>query len=382
MAYNGPVPEVRYRPAGDVTLLYENNPEQITTRDLADRSQGGLSLYSEVLRPGSYRNFFEHLNRTGGDIGFTARVSNPGTRPVEVVVGGSGVARGLDGADAFRDALTPTENPARTLQLPPGARADLLCVPHIAAAGAFFSGVVDFTVRGGEVKLDDLAFIDASNVTPDPRYMGYVRRVEPDGTREARMYKGNSPQAEVVAENVDYTFTDADRPGTLPARHATYDLDAQAYTESRIDGEGWISNIGPAADPRGIASDMLSFDTPGWGRIDALSPTDGTGTYPNLGNWGVLYRITGTLRNQGTSERQVEVHLRANERSGATVAYEGPDKRWASRRLRAGETMTCRTIRVPAGQSVRYTSAYVLGGPSGGDLRQCLTLEDVPPAGR
>lgn len=376
--YAGPVPEVRYAPEGDVVMLYGNNPEQITPRDLADRSRGGYALYSEGVGPGRYRNFFEHLNRTEAPVGFSVRVSNPGPTPIEIVVEGTGIARGLDGARAFRDDFN-REGPTRTLRLAPREQADLLTVPAMAEPNVFFSGVVDFSVRGGTARVDDLAWTDARDIAPNPRYLGYVQRVEPDGTREARMYKGLSPHAAVTAPRVDYTFRDADSAGVLPVRHAVYDLEEQRYSDNTLDPQGWISNIGPAAEPRGVASDMLAFDMPGWGRVDAFAPTDGTGTYPNLGNWGAVYRLRGTLTNEGTRERRVRVNLRANARSGATVAFEGEDGKWRSRRIEPNELLTCREIRVPPGAAVDYTSAYVLGGPSGGALRQHLELLDTSP---
>jgi hypothetical protein len=94
-SYAATIPEVKYQPVGDVRLLFNNNPEQITNEDLADQSLGGKSLYAEALTPGRYRNFFEHLNRTQQDLGYQVRLTNSGDETAEVVktVGSRRIAR-------------------------------------------------------------------------------------------------------------------------------------------------------------------------------------------------------------------------------------------------------------------------------------------------
>jgi hypothetical protein len=376
-SYAATIPEVRYQPVGDIRLLFNNNPEQITSEDLADQSLGGKSLYAETLTPGRYRNFFEHLNRTQQDMGYQVRLTNSGDETAEVVLHSVGFEAGLNGADAFSQAFNQSKARELRFSLAPNQHVDLFRLDRAAKNNQFFSGVTEFTVKNGRVRMDNLAYKDARDVSPRPDYIGYVQRVDADGTREARMYKGTASHAEVRADMVDFSFSDADPSGVLAVRHAAYDLEKQAYGESSVRRDGWVSNITPKSNPQGISSDMLGFQMPGWGPIDPFRPTDGTGSYPNLGNWGPVYTLQGKLSNQGGQDRVVRFRIKANPKSAATIAFLRDDGTWGSKLLARGESLVYREVRVPAGAAVNYSASWVLGGPSGGSLQQTAELTDV-----
>lgn len=377
-AYSEMAPTVSYAPRGGPVLLYGNNPEQITAADLADARFGGHTLYRESLDPGRYRSFFEHLNRTPHWLGFGVRLYNPGREPVEVRLGGQGFVASHRGGEPFRQALADTDVEVRSL--PPGGTLYVQRHDDAIAPLRFFSGVADFEVRGGRVIMDHLAYTDLGRVPGSLDYVGYVQRREPDGTREARMYKGLSPHSEVGASGVDFTLDDTTGNGTLPVRYRTYDLERGEYREPETFTRGWTTHIGPGQGDQAVTRDMLRFETPRWGTIDPLRPSDGVGEYPNLGNWGATHTFEGKVTNRGTKARVVSLDFLANPHHGANFAWQFGQGPWQSASLGKGERFTYGAVLVPPGQSRPYRVSVVLGGPSGGALRQFVTVGDA--AGR
>jgi hypothetical protein len=371
-ALAGAAPTVAFTRGGDRQLIFVNNPEQITDRDLGDADRGDASILRVTGVQGAVRSFWEHTNRTGRPLGYAVMIYNPSPTAVSVVVHGRGFTTGFLGGKPFSDLLGDDSRAGTRIPVAAGAvlwldRRDASVPDH-----AFFSGVIDFDVEGGPVTVDHIAYDQFSRLDSSRTYQGYLQRVEPDSTRVARQYKGTSPYSEVTASDVDFTITDADR-GALPVVTRDYDLTAGA-PGAPVTRTYWISHIGPGQNAQAVTSDMLAWETPGWGRIDPLTRSDGEGKYPNLGNWGVVYIVRGTVRNAGTLTRDVSVNVEAPANGGSPIAYRGNDGTWRHLKLAAGTSARHYTLRVPAGQAVRYEARFILGGPGAGSLKNWVSV--------
>jgi hypothetical protein len=190
------------------------------------------------------------------------------------------------------------------------------------------------------------------------------------------MYKGMNPHTEVRADGASFTVSDGDTPGVLPVRCGAWNLASGKYTEPTTHENGWITHIGPFNNADAVSSDMFAFETPGFGRIDPFKASDGVGKYPNFGNWGPLYTLSGSVTNSGTRARTVAVSVKANPKSGAAIAYRGSDGLWRDGKLRPGESLPYYVFTVEPGETKKYAASLILGGPSGGNLVQTVSLRN------
>lgn len=364
-------PALAFTPGGDRTLIAVNNPEQLVVGDLGDPRLGDKSIMRVTGVTGKIRNWFEHVNRTGLKIGYGIMIYNPNSYSVNVTVHGQGFIANSYGGKPFVTMFSnySTVGSVRTIK-----RNGVLWVwrnDEAVIAGNFFSGVIDFDVDG-PVVVDNIAYDTFKSLDGSRSYLGYVQRIEPDGTHEARVYKGTCPHSEVSAQ-LDYTLGDTDVAGPLPVSYPNFDLVSGTYG-TPITRSGWMSNIGPGQNVNAVTNDMATWNMPGWGLIDPLQRSDGEGKYPNLGNWLLTYVIRGTITNNGTTARQVSLNLRTPGGS-SPIAYQGADGVWRDQTIPANTTFAYRTFTVPAGSSQAYEARYILGGPGAGALTNTITLD-------
>jgi hypothetical protein len=440
-SYNGPTPELAFQlGSGDGRkLIFANNPEQLLESDMRFQKNGDGTndperFYVEPLRlngllPGKYRYFFEFLNRTGRSlkvgVQFVALA-----QPIEnngVKVNGAGFTTGILGGKPFADMFNSYDaNPPTTTFPQSGAVKWLLGDGGPKGAGdsstvvddnQFFSGVVDFEFSfadnpNAKNVLKLMAYEkQASTQGNNEAIRDYVVRKEADGTRESRVYKGVSEHSEAVATALDYEFDDDDTLGYLPVTYRRYNFGTGTFGDPQPSNDGWVSNIGgPENQAKAVMSDMATFQfTPVkngavCGEISKVagvsdpfftfspfqrqtfpaqpSDCDANGwsvaaEYPNFGNWGILYQISGSLKNTGSRPRVVSVNLAVTSTSsGTSIAYRNNQNTWGEQRLEAQQSFMYRTIEVAPGATVAYKSEYVVGGPAVGNLRHFLALED------
>jgi len=370
------VPTVSYTKGGDRSLIFVNNPEQIYSGDLGDANLGDKSIYRDTLAPGKYRNFFEHVNRSGSTIGFGIQLYNPNSSPVTVTVNGSGYEASVFGGRPFEQMFSTYSSTGTSYTVPAGGSQWIMRKDNSVTNGSFFSGVIDFTISGGQVIMNNTAYRNFSALDGSTTYMGYVQRIESDGTHEARVYKGMSPYSEVTAANVNFTISDSDAQGVLAVQYPNYNVSTGTYGNSSVRSDGWVSSISPVNNQNAITNDMLSFSMPGWGTVDALRPSDGEGKYGNLANWGVVYTVKGSVTNNGTRARTVSANYKGNPSSNAFIAYRGSDNTWRSTQVAPGSNIQYYTFSVPAKTTVAYEAKFVIGGPSGGNIVQSISLNN------
>lgn len=370
----GTAPTVSYATGGTRNLIFVNNPEQITTSDLADKSYGGKSIYRDTLAQGKYRSFFEHLNSTSSTIGYAIKLYNPSSTSISATIHGSGYEVSIYGGKPFSQMLQNYSQTGTTYTIAANGTLYILRKDASVSSHTFFSGVIDFDISGSVI-IDHIAYLTYSNIANPLQYEGYIQRIESDGTHEARMYKGMSQYSEAKASSINFTIDDSVK-GVLPVMHDSYNLTAKSWTSPTLHNSGWHSNIAPYNNADAVHADMVTLYTPGYGNIDPFTASDGEGKYPNIGNWGVLYTVEGSVTNNGTFTRNLSVNLQACPTAGAAIAYKGSDGVWRDMKIAASSNVQYYTFTIPAGQTISYSASYVLGGPSGGDLVQSIAVNN------
>ena len=367
--------DIAYAKGGNRSLIFVNNPEQLYSDDLGDGNYGDKTIFRATDVVGSYRNYFEHLNRTGFTIGYGVQLYNPNSTAVTVKVNGSGYEPSVNGGRPFKQMFSSYSAAGTSYTVAAGGSLWLLRKDNSVANNSFFSGVIDFVVTGNPVIINNIAYRSFSSLDGSTAYTGYVQRIEADGTHEARVYKGTSDYTDVVASNLDFNISDSDAARILPVSYPNYNL-TTGYGSPIIRTSGWISHISPSNNINAITNDMLSFATPGWGLIDPVLKSDGEGKYPNLGNWGVVYTASGTVSNLGTRTRNLSINLKANPISSARIAYRGGDGIWRDLTITAGSNIQYYTFSVAPGGVTTFQAKFILGGPSGGNLTQSISLNN------
>lgn len=371
------VVDIAYVKGGGRSLIFVNNPEQIFPGDLGDGNYGDKTIMRTTGVTGAYRDYFEHLNRTGFTIGHGVQLYNPNATSVTVRINGSGYEASVNGGLPFKQMFSNYSSTGTSYIVPAGGSRWLMRNDNSVANNSFFSGVIDFVVSGGPVTINNIAYRSFASLDGSTAYMGYIQRVEPDGTHEARVYKGTSGYTEVTAGSLDFSISDGDGAGVLPVRYPNYNLTAGGYGSPVTRTGGWVSHIPPSNNANAITNDMLAFNMPGWGPlIDPVVKSDGEGKYPNLGNWGVVYVTSGTVTNNGSRTRSLSINLKANPTSSARIAYRGGDGIWRDLTIAAGANVQHYTFSVPAGGMTTFQSRFVLGGPSGANLTQSISLNN------
>lgn len=370
------IPEINYSKKSSRSLIFVNNPEQITSSDLGDWDYNSAAILQTGRLKGKYRNFFEHVNKTGFTIGYAIQLYNPNPYPITVKVTGSGYTPTVYGGKPFSQMFGEDSENTKNYQVDAQNSIWLMKQDNTIKNNSFFSGVIDFEIIDGEAIINNIAYRKFDNLPDSYDYIGYVQRIEPDGTHEARMYKGITSYSEVTANNIDFVINNTDKPGVLKVKHPVYNLTTNNYSPPKLKENGWYSNIGPASNSEATTKDMVPFYIPDWGGIYPKSSSDGEEKYPNLGNWGIIYRIKGTVTNYSNYSRRLSVNLKAPNNSNVFLAYQGNDGVWRDLQVKPGQNIQYYTFNVAVGQTISYSAAYVLGGPSGGNILQSISLNN------
>ena len=370
-------PQVVFKPDSSRSLIYVNNPEQLYNSDLGDATLGNTVIYRDKLSVGNYRNWYEHTNRSGNTIGYAIRLLNTGTQTASIRTRGKGFVTGLQGGKPFSDMLSTYSTPGALTTLLPGQSTYIYQLNNLATDGTFFSAVVDFDVTAGNVLVENIAYRSAAALTGNRSYQGYIQRVESDGTRCSRQYKGRSPYYAVQVSSLNFVINDTNL-GPLNVRTRDYNLTTRSYS-APVTRNYWMSNIGPSQNSQAVTNDMLSFNMPGWGVISPLAATDGDGKYPNIGNWAVMYTISGSVQNLGTITRNLSVNLQAPAGGGAPIAYRGNDGVWRELKINAGSNIQYYTFSVAPGATTKFDARYILGGPGAGAERNTIAVNNPVP---
>jgi hypothetical protein len=365
-------PLVTFAPVPGQQLIAVNNPEQLFTVDLGDDNLGNTVIYRDQVRPGIYRNWFQHSNKSGGTIGYAIAVENPGLTTISVASSGRGFTATLNGGTPFVGLFnTPTRS---QMMVPPGQRVWFWRNDSAVPNGPSFSGVIDLVIKGGDAIIENVAYRSFARLTGVRSYQGYVVRTEPNGQNTARVYKGRSPVS-TIETNLSFTIGNGTPVGPLSVQTRDYNLVSQVYGAPVTRGY-WISNIGPAQNAQGVSSDMLTFTTPGWGPISIFTRSDATNNFPNFGNWGAMYRVNLSVTNTGTTARTVTYNLQPPGNAPVAYRYAGG---WKQTIIGTNVSFPIYSVSVPAGQTVVIPSEWALGGPGFGAIRNTVNVTNAGP---
>jgi hypothetical protein len=352
-------PTILYKRVCNRTLLFVNNPEQLTTNDLADKSLGHKLIYQEMVIKSS-RLFFEHLNRTGSPINYGVQLVNPNKTAVQVIIQGSGFVTGYQGGEPFRQLLAQRKEDTKIIK--PGQTLWLMQSPTLIPQGAFFSGVVDFEVRGGPLIVNTLGYRKVSELDGKSVYEGNLTKP----AYNARVYKGIIECAELVAGGVNFTFDDQTKLDTLKVQYAS----RKGYINNASE---WYTHS--LRNDLAIKGDMFDIRLPG-GTVISAEGRDSTNQVPNFGNWGVVYTLKGQVTNKGKGDRCVTINLSLKDQGTAALAWKDSRGLWQEKRILKMGNISYYKFLVRGGQTVPYEASFVLGGPSIGNLRHSITLSD------
>lgn len=433
--YNASVPpRLQYKTTGgsdNRQLIFSNNPEVLNANEegceLADASikapdgrifQCGVSILKIQEISGNFRDWWEHFNGTKRPITFAVRLTNFGSEPAYVTISGRGEASNAleKGGDEFVQLLS--KRIAEKITLPPRTSKMIFKSISPYPVGRYFAGAIDFSVSGNPVTLENLAF--AGTPIPETRYVGYVQRVS-GNVHESLVYKGISPHSEAVANDLQFTISDSS-PILLPVQYPFYQmpgsLDAascQPNSAPFCSGElgkfesspntvtHWVTNIGQEpqdSNPkrkRSVMQDMIKFYMPGFpekcGESGPISAEDciivspeykwyvedmNAWLYPNIGNWGVHYKLRARIKNVGNKAREVHLGLRPDGHT--VIAYAGNDHIWRQKILRkpSQEDWTqyfpYSSVIIPAGGESTLSGEFILSGPASGTLEQFVRI--------
>jgi hypothetical protein len=428
-------PFLKYKTSSGIAnrrLIFVNNPEILHAEpgmcDIADdrfagETQCARSLFRMDSAIGAYRNWFEHLNRTGAPLRYAVRVRNEGRSCSRVTVTGSGFSRNgvAEGGREFAELFNAPKS--IVYNVCPGENRVVAAIAGTNAVSRwkFFTGVVDFEIEGEPLVVENLAFHKAPAEVLEP--LGYSTRTD-FTAHESLVYKGVSEHSQAVSEDVHFVLDEQTPVGRLKVRYAPYAMPEPSVegregrcslaTFPRCTGEvgsfrdveerdHWVTHIAPnPADPNtkranAVVADLVTLVTPGLpeGCVVQSSasaehcflmspfykwfyPDFGKWKYPNWGNWAVHYILKGTMANKGSRARTVHFGLRADGNS--PIAYKGHHVPWKFFPLTKASPSNFEdyfpyaAMEVPAGASIPYQVEYVLSGPAAGTLQNLVKV--------
>lgn len=366
-----PAPRIVYKPKCDRSLLFVNNPELLESADFADNGIDPKTVFeAKVTKP--TRIFFEHDNTQGYPISYNIQLFNRDSEAdVEVIIDGWGFVTGEQGGDPFRQLFEREKFPPRRVKVRPGEFIWLIPPESTQIkAGVFFSGVVDFEVRGGPASIRALGYRNINKIDGKAKYEGYITKYR-RGSDQSRVYKGTIECAEVVAEGVDFTIDDSDEPGPLDvqfmSRGRGLTINSQWHTHGFRIGEAIKSDILEIRTPpdKDNPEGILFLTEPPW-----MKPPK-ENRPANLGNWGVVYTLKGNVTNNGRLDRCISITL---ELERAAIAWRGRDERWRAEKVEGRRSIEYYAFPVRAGSKVPFEAKFVLGGPSGTNLVHSVSV--------
>jgi hypothetical protein len=374
-----PAPEILYKPDCRRSLVFINNPEQITKEDLADVSLGHKHIYETRINKAA-RIFFEHTNRTGSPIGYDIQLVNPNEKAVQVIINGKGFITDVHGGEPFRQVFEQERSRQKEQVLTIDAKKyawvfqseqpkNLKPKPPAIQNRAFLSGVVDLEVRGGPIVIKAMGYGDINDLDGRSTAEGYIKRLDqnpkPPPTDESRLYKGIMDCAEVIADKVNFTIDNSTADGPLDIRFRSRDGELNELKQ-------WHTHS--VSNPSAIQSDMMDIRMPG-GTVIRADGLDEKRRPPNIGNWGVVYTLKGEVTNNGNESRCVSINLKlTSPREMAVIAWRDRGGIWHQKQLPVKGGIAYYEFTVPAGQVLPYEAKVVLGGPSSTNLLNWFSL--------
>ena len=319
-------------------LIFDNNPEGITSEDLADKSH--VSLNRINLEAGAYSFLSSHVNFANSPIGMAVVLRNETTTPIRI----TGLRRGEELSVQGQRALTRALNGKKDnsiIVIEPGERVFIHYVNEIAIK-SFFSLYSEFEILEGSITLESFAFQDVEAIKSplemlDERQVCLLNR-----GMEAPTHKG-------VAEysRLDFAKLELRMNEETPKGRVAFLYDGEAE-------EVLISNFGK--------------------RYICYPHPDSEEVPPNSAGWGVHHRALMVLHNQSSKARRVGLYL-SNRVPSARLVYR---IHLGSKNVATWENVELTKVApeaqlvemmIPAHSSVEMGWEWILATPSNNDLQ-------------
>eukprot|EP01102_Stenamoeba_stenopodia_P020159 TRINITY_DN7767_c0_g1_i1.p1 TRINITY_DN7767_c0_g1~~TRINITY_DN7767_c0_g1_i1.p1 ORF type:complete len:357 (-),score=69.86 TRINITY_DN7767_c0_g1_i1:142-1212(-) len=344
--------------------------------ELADSKYNKTALLVVDDIQGDSREWFELFNRAGITMGFAVVIENTLLEgSIEVTGLRQGFVTGWIQGPPLASMFSTEPDNSTVYTLMPGQFLPILRQDSSVPNNTVFSGVVDFTIKGGPARVWSIVYVDYDAVDlGDLQYEGYITRTDPtNGESEARVYKGFVNSAVMASNGLNFVLDDTlDYPAVLPVTYNSYDLALGRYATSSTIRSNFTTNITPFANPAAVTSDMEPIWTPGWGLISPVSRSDATSQYPNFGNWGVLLEINGEISNQLAGDDASAINVSFSMQTAmeclTNLAYRDSEGIWRSTASEGESPVVYYNITVFPGETIDYSAQYVLGGSSCGNL--------------
>eukprot|EP00002_Diphylleia_rotans_P034811 TRINITY_DN7509_c0_g4_i2.p1 TRINITY_DN7509_c0_g4~~TRINITY_DN7509_c0_g4_i2.p1 ORF type:complete len:541 (+),score=101.46 TRINITY_DN7509_c0_g4_i2:48-1670(+) len=372
-------------PTTKLTLI--NNPECLSRADLADEDLGVRAVtYDDLEVIGRNRVFYGHKNcgASSSSVHYAIVLTNRGTTAVSITTYGSGFSLNGNGGDAWTRLFSSFE--ARPTQQMLEPNQDLYIVrtdTNIDGSGSAtpngaMSGVIEFEASG-IVRMRTFAYVNFANVVlTSLAQMTFVTRSDAT-VNEKRNYKGIAATSQ-VSSTINVVISEDDS-GVFQFRHPTFSVSTRAYGDSEAHSELY-TNVSPAAEALAVLSDIVPLRYVS----DEINPTSLftiTGEYPHLNNMGVIYSVSGFIRNDQDEALTVSFSLQTPE--SAYIAYSADGNRWQSIMTPASSPVDYITKTVNGKDVAFYQVHFVLGFPDSQKLihqiHLCCGDEDEDDSG-
>jgi len=358
------------------SYIFVNQPEDLISNHLADASLGNNLLYQGNVS-GVSQIYFQHRNLSGRTIKYGIQFYNTSSQPITLKTYNRGGSYGWAVQDeTWRPYFASSAATIYTIQ--PGSGKwfylgrtsgsltsegvatlvdDYSKAIGIAPSECPFDGVMKFEVVSGTLLVNAMAGVNlqvlSGYATQKYALSGDLNRI---GVKTS-----TSNVFPWITSNLTWNVSDSTPSGNLPV------------TVNGSRKSSWITNITRNESPENnaVILDMLTMTSV---RGDVTRPRLNEVWY-DWANWGVLYRNTFTIRNNGTRPRTVTYQIKGNGQGSYIGVYSNQAPTRGFRAMKWEDVSYGRdsrgwllgyqdvaTVTIPAGQRVEFNADHVLGG--------------------
>ena len=267
-------------------VIFANNPEGILKQDTADV---GKSLLNLSLTSQNYRFYGTHVNFTGQFGTYEVRISNSGTRTLELQLLRQSLEKSVQGQLAIARALNSTKLKKKYL-LQPGETIALIKLARIPP-GSFWSAWSEFLIVRGKATFQELFFNQEATESLVSLKEFEVNN-DTSRTREPITHKGFSTVNKISLGKTKVVITEESQPGIL------YFINPNA----RID---WGQSNCPELTT--LHKTLVFFAL---NQVKYFVPGEKKQYRVNSAGWAIPHTYKLDIDNQTSSEWLIEFHMK------------------------------------------------------------------------
>jgi hypothetical protein len=379
---------IKYAKTGGEAFIFVNGPEPIEACHLADTANA--AIYCGTVN-GTVTLYYEHNNETQNDLYYGFYFYNSGTKPVRFKLLNNGASYGwttncetwkryyefsgkgkavvIDGNTGswlfYTKARGDKDIPSSDGETRGGPRSHSFTFSekNNKISTSTFDGIWKADIKG-ELEIRVLAFTDIAAFDP--------RKTEPIDCQTHEGHTGHSAHAAAVAGHFAWTIYDSTPDGRLPV------------TVNGAKNDFWVTNCTDLRDEV-LKNDNLPLtvfykQNPYTLTYDRIDPR--TGKIWSWANWGVIYKNTFTVKNEGKKARTLRYFIMSTPEANRYMGTYSPLNTPAYKELPfsdinnwlSGDRQVTEAV-VKPGETAVIPVEYVLGGQSCGYVAQYITVE-------